>query len=138
MEKTKLGISVSLFAAVAALLGLYGGYVIVGILLGYVLLKEENAWLKNFCVKVGFLMLAFSVASTAINLVPNMFGLLYDFLGIFGVNFYLSFVGSFFGFLSSILSALKPVVFILLALCGLMNKEIKIPVVDKFLSKHLG
>ena len=52
MEKSKLGIPVTLLAAAAALLGLYGGYVAVIVLVGYVLLVEENEWLKHYTREV--------------------------------------------------------------------------------------
>ena len=42
MEKTKLGISVALAAAALYFLGLFGGYIITGIAVGYVLLREES------------------------------------------------------------------------------------------------
>jgi hypothetical protein len=138
MEKTKLNISVTLFAAAAALLGLYGGYVITGILVGYALLKEENLWLKKFCVKVLMLMLAFSAISTLIGLVPNILEIFYSFLRIFGVNFYLSFIHNVCNTLQAAFSVLRPVAFILLTVFALLGKDIKIPGVDKFVEKHIG
>ncbi len=46
MQKTKLGVSVALMGAALYFLGLFSGYVALIILAGYVLLMEENVWLK--------------------------------------------------------------------------------------------
>ena len=138
MEKTRFGVSVSLVAAIACLLGYYSGYVITGVLVGYVLLMEDSQWLKRFCVKVLMLMLAFSVASTAIGLIPTLLGLLYDFLDVFGVNLYLSFIENVFALLGSFLGLVKTVTFLGLAFVGLSRKEIKVPFVDKFIEKHIA
>ena len=138
MEKSKLGIPVTLLAGAACLLGLYGGYIILGILVGYVLLKEEDLWLKKFCVKVLALMLAFSLASTVLGLIPDLLHILYSFLEIFRVNIYLSVIHNIFNLFGNALSLLKVVLFLLLALTAFTGKNIKIPVVDPFLDKHIG
>lgn len=138
MEKTKLNIPVALVAAAACFLGLYGGYVITGILVGYVLLKEEDAWLKKVCARVLVLMLAFSLANTALNLLPNLLEILYSFLRIFNVNFYLDFIHSFFNVLYQILSLVKTILFVLMGIAALMNKRFSFPVIDPFLEKHLN
>lgn len=138
MEKSKLGIPVKLLAGAACLLGLYGGYIIMGILVGYVLLKEEDLWLKKFCVKILGLMLAFSLANTVLALFPDLLHMLYSFLEIFNVNIYLSVIHNIFNLLSNVLSLLRVVLLLLLAVCAFAGKDIKIPVVDPFLDKHIG
>lgn len=47
MKKTKLGISVGLLGAMLFFSCYFGGYTIAIIIAGYVLLFEENAWLKK-------------------------------------------------------------------------------------------
>ena len=138
MEKSKLGIPVTLLAGLTCLLGLYGGYIITGILVGYVLLKEEDLWLKKFCVKILALMLAFSLASTVLGLIPDLMHLMYSFLEIFNVHIYLSFIHNVFNFFGSILSLGKVVLFLVMAFFAVTNKSFKIPVVDPFLDKHFG
>ena len=133
MEKSKLGIPVKLFAAVAALIGLYGGYVASIVLVGYVLLAEENEWLKKFCLKVLALMLVFSAASTVIYLIPNLLDLLYSFLRIFRVYPDLSIIDNIFNLFGSILSLLKTVAFLALAVLGFLNKNLPVPGLDKLL-----
>ena len=123
MEKTKLGISVALTAVVVTLLGYYGGYVIGGIAIGYVLLQEQNEWLKKHALRVLALMLSFSVASTLLWLIPDVLNLFYSFMELFNVHIYINVVNSCFNFLGNVLSLLKTVVFVLLsAVAGICVK----------------
>jgi len=138
MEKSKLGIPVTLVAAAAWLLGLYSGYLIAGILVGYVLLAEENLWLKKTCLKVLVLMLGFSVAFTALDLLPNLLNILYGFLEIFNVHLYLSFVHDVFNFFYQILSLVKTLLFLGLGIAAAMGKSFKLPLLDKFADQHLN
>lgn len=135
MEKTKLNLSVAMVAAAAWLLGLYGGYVITGILIGYVLLCEDSQVLKKACLRVLILMLTFSVAFTVINLLPNLLELLYSFLRIFKVNIYLNFIHEIFNLLYSVVSLIKTVVFILMGIAAALNKNFKVPVLDSLIDK---
>lgn len=138
MEKSKLGIPVTLVAAAAWLLGLYSGYMITAILVGYVLLAEESAWLKKACLKVLVIMLGFSVAFTALDLLPNLLNILYGFLEIFDVHLYLSFVHDVFNFFYQILSLVKTLLFIALGIASVMGKSFKLPAIDNFVDKHLA
>ena len=138
MEKSKLGIPVTLVAAAAWLFGLYNGYLLTAILVGYVLLAEESVWLKKTCLKVLVLMLGFSVAFTVLDLLPNLLSILYSFLEIFNVHIYLSFVHDVFNFFSQILSLVKTLVFIALGITAVMGKSVKLPVIDNFVDKHLA
>lgn len=45
MQKTRLGISVGMLGAAIYLTGLFSGYLVVVLMVGYVLLFEENSWL---------------------------------------------------------------------------------------------
>jgi len=67
MYKTKLGISVGLMGALFCILGLVSGlsWVILGIT-AYILLREENEWLRRLSIKV-LLVLAF------VAFVPHLF-----------------------------------------------------------------
>ena len=51
MQKTKLGISVGLLGAAIYFTSLFSGYLVPVILTGYVLLFEENDWLRKNAVK---------------------------------------------------------------------------------------
>lgn len=143
MEKTKLGIPVTLMAAIVCLLSYYGGYVIAGVLVGYVLLVEENVSLKRLAVKVLAILLTFSLISTVIYLIPNILSLIQSLIYIFdeyaySEEFYSNGFNRFIDFVSSALSLLKTVLFLLMSGFALAGKELKVPVLDKFLDKHLA
>ena len=74
MQKTKVGISVGMIGAAVYFAGLFGGYIAVIILAGYILLCEENEWLRRSAVKAVALLMVFSFFTTAANLVPNVIG----------------------------------------------------------------
>lgn len=143
MEKSKLGIPVALMAAIICLLSYYGGYVIAGIVTGFVLLKEENLTLKRLAVKVITLLLAFSLINTVIYLIPNILSLVRSLIYVFDEYAYSdNYFGNggfsrFIDFLSSALSMVKMVLFLLLTVFAVMGKELKIPGLDNLLNKFL-
>lgn len=143
MEKTKLGISTALLAAILWLLGYYGGYVITVIAIGYVLLAEESASLKRTAGTVLVFMLAFSLAGTALNLIPNLLSWVQSIVSIFSKYGYIealhnNFFTRFLDFISTSLSLVKMVVFLLMGFMSLLGKKVKIPALDKVLDKCLS
>ena len=90
MEKTKLGISVGLMAAITFFSGLFirGELSILLILLaGYCLLAEENVWLKKCAVKAVALMVIFAVVTTVVGLIPEAFNFIDGIFMIFNGRF---------------------------------------------------
>ena len=67
MEKTKLGISISVVGAGLYFIGMMG-IVATIIAAGYVLLFEENQWLKRVAVKAVAVVLFFAILSQALSL----------------------------------------------------------------------
>ena len=47
MQKTKIGISVGVMGAVMYFASLFGGYIPMLLLAGYIFLREENIWLSR-------------------------------------------------------------------------------------------
>ena len=137
MQKTKLGISVTLMVAALYFLGLYGGYIITGILVGYILLKEDDQGLKKEAVRVLLLMILFSLAGTALNLIPNIFSIFTSLLEIIDVHVYFTFFHRVFDVLGSVLSLLKTVAFVLLGLAAVFGKSTKLPVIDPLIEKYM-
>lgn len=86
MQKTKLGITISGLAAAIYLTCLFGGYIPAIILTGYVLMVEENEWLRRNAVKAIVLMMIFSVFIYGINLIPNVINCFEDMARAFGVS----------------------------------------------------
>ena len=145
MEKTKLGVSVFLMAALCCFLGLFAGYVLTGVLVGYILLREEHIWLRRFSATILGLMVVFSLAFFAVELLPNLLTLVTtDLLNAVGApvtydlyNFTNGFA-NFFGWLSSILSFCKSALFVALGILTLLGKPFQIPVISKLVAKHIN
>lgn len=137
MHKTRLGISVGLMGAVIYFLGQYGGYLITVLLAGYVLFFEENEWLRRCAVKAVVLMIFFSVLSTVVYLIPNVIGFIDSLFNVFEVHFYVGWVSNLANAISSGLSLVQKVLFVLLGLKALNQGDIRVPVVDKLISKYI-
>lgn len=138
MQKTKLGVGVGLLGAAVCFLALFGGYTPMLIAVGYILLFEENEWLKKTGVKALAVMFTFSVFITVIDLIPDCLNVISSFLGIFNFSVYFSLIRSMFSVLVDILSLLRTVVLILLGYKALSQGTIKVPFVDTLINKYMG
>ena len=83
MQKTKLGITIAMFAAAIYVVALVGGYVPAILLGGYVLLREENEWLKWNAVRAVALLACFSLLTALIGLIPDGVGTIVSFINLF-------------------------------------------------------
>lgn len=138
MQKTRFGITVSLLGAAIYFMGLFGGYLITALLTAYVLLFEENEWLKKSAVKAVALMVVFSILSVLIYLIPNVINFIDNVVGIFGGSFYINFVSSLANTASSAIDIVEKVLFIGLGIKALNQGNIAVPVVDKLIDKYMG
>lgn len=144
MNKTKLGMSTGMLAAIIFLLAIVtefvdSGWVFAMAFVGtvaYVLYKEEDLWLKACAIKAVLVVLIFT-------LVPFFFGFVYDVMDF--INFFLQFAKTsdivdgfgIMSFISNIVTIVEKVFLLILALFALKGKTIKLPVVDNMVSKHL-
>lgn len=71
MEKSKIGVSVGLLGAMMFFMGTINILAAI-IIAGYVLIKEENQWLKKAAVKMLIVIAAFGVLLSCMNLVDNV------------------------------------------------------------------
>ena len=131
MEKTKIGLKAGIVAALAYLLFLFGGYTVGLLFVGYVVLCEKDVWLRKTAVTALLVALCFSALSLLVGLLPDVLNLLYSLLRIFSVHIYLDIVESIFSFFSQIISLLRTVVFVLLAVLALQKKTVEIKALDK-------
>lgn len=143
MNKTKLGISTSLLAAIVFLLAITVEFVSGSLFLGlslltvvaYILYKEEDLWLKTSALKAVIIVLVF-------NLVPFAFSFVNDIMNF--LNFFLQFadinLNDGFGimnFIANIINVVEKVFLLILALMAFGGKTIKIPVIDNMIAKHI-
>lgn len=90
MQKSKLGISVGLLGALLYIMGLINTLGLI-VMVGYVLLAEEDLWLKKTGVKALMISLGFSLLSILISSGDDVFGILNTILGWSRIPFLSSF-----------------------------------------------
>lgn len=138
MQKTKLGVSVGLLGAAVYFSAAFGGYVAMFLVAGYVLLFEENEWLKKAAVKAVALMIAVGVLNTAIGVIPDVLNWLYSFLTVFNVYISVSTVSTIFDSIIGAISIIRTVFFLILGVKALNQGTVNVPVVDKLINKYMN
>lgn len=138
MQQTKLGISVGMLGAAIYLTGLFSGYVVAILMAGYVLLFEENGWLKRSAVKAVSLMVFFSFITILINLIPNAVSCIGYIAAMFGGSFHVGFISNLVSAVTSAIDIIEKLLFIGLGIKALNQGTIAVPVVDKLVSKYVG
>lgn len=136
--KTKLGITAGLIGAATYLAGMFAGYVGLLLIAGYVLLCEENAWLRKNAVRALAVCFGFSLISTLIGFIPSAMGLIDAVLGIFGGDFYPAFVYNVVHLIETVLGIAKPIVLLLLTFLAWGESTIKLGFLDDMIDKALG
>ena len=137
MQKTKLGISVGMLGALLYFAGLFGGYVITIVVAGYVLLVEDNAWLRKTSVKAVALMIGFSLLFTVINFIPNAIELINNACNIFDGHFSIKVINSICTFLHELVNYTETVLFLVLGFKAFHQGSITIPLIDKAINKYM-
>lgn len=137
MNRTKLGISVAMLAAATYFVCLFGGYVISIIMIGYILIFEDDSWLKWSAVRAGTLMIVFSVVSAIVYFVPNVFTVLSKFLDIIGTYQQFQVITNFTSLFDSIITIIEKYFFLVLGIKAIKHTTITIPVVDDLIDKYM-
>ena len=138
MQKTRLGISVGLLGAAIYLTGLFSGYLVAVLMAGYVLLFEENGWLKRSAVKAVSLMVFFSFITVLVNLIPNAMSCIGYIASMFGGSFHIGFISNLVSAVTSAIDIIEKVLFLALGVKALNQGTIVVPVVDKMINKYMG
>ena len=138
MQKTKLGISVGLLGAAIYFMSLFSGYMVAVLLVGYVLLFEENEWLKKSAVKAIALMVFFSLLTAVVNLIPNVISVIDYIVSMFGGNFYIAFVANLVNAVVAALNIIQKLLLIGLGVKALNQGTIAVPVADNLINKYMG
>ena len=131
MEKTRIGIPAPFVAAAIYLSALFSGYLLTGLLVGYVLLCEKDRSLKTHAVCAFSLLLLFSLVSCTMYLIPDMFDVISSMLAIFNVHFYPEFMDRFLFFFNTSLSLLKTLAFLAMTVLAIVKTNIRIPLLNK-------
>ena len=138
MQKTKLGISVGLLGAALYFLGIFSGYLVPVLLAGYILLCEENEWLRKAAVKAISVMVAFSLMSTVVSLIPNFMNFIGYLVSMFGGSFYIAILSNLVSAVVTALNILETLLLLGLGIKALNQGTIAVPVVDKLINKYMG
>lgn len=138
MQKTKLGISVGLLGAALYFLGLFSGYLATILVAGYVLLCENDEWLKKTAVKSVAVLMAFSFVSAVITLIPNAINFVDSVFSVFGGDFHIYFVTNVINVITTALSILQKLLLLGLGLLAFKQETIPVPVIDGLINKYFN
>lgn len=138
MQKTKLGISVGLLGAAIYFMGLFSGYMVAVLLAGYVLLFEEDQWLKKSAVKAIAVMVFFSLLIAVANLVPNAISVIDSIVSMFGGNFHIAFLSNLINAVVAVLNIIQKLLLLGLGMSALGQGTIAVPIVDGLVDKYMG
>jgi len=136
--KTKLGISVGLLSAAIYFSGLFSGYLVLTLLVGYTLLFETDSWLRRSAVKAFAITVLFSILTALIGFIPDVINLLDGIFRIFGGHFTISFITNLVSLCQHIFYVSEKAIMLALGLMALSETNIKIDFIDRILDKHMG
>ncbi|MBR6896631.1 MAG: hypothetical protein IKN24_00530 [Lachnospiraceae bacterium] len=140
--KTKLGISAGLLAFICFLVGQFFGGISFIVLAGYILLVEEDEFLRASALKALFIILFVDVLDLLVGLLPDLFTLIDWFTRIFNAETRFNNVAAIakidqiIDFVMWIVLWCKKVLMLVLAFLALSKKTISVPFVEGFIKKH--
>ncbi len=137
MQKTRLGISVGLLGAAIYLMGLFGGYLALVVLVGYTLLFENNGWLRRSAVKAAVLLVGFSALEAVLGLIPDSLSAIQKIVLLGNGDFQLIFLNNLFSAVIQFTYVVKKILFLILGAKALRQSTVVIPVVDEFISSYM-
>lgn len=136
MQKTKLGLSVGLLTSLLFFSGLMSN-LIVFLVAGYILLVEENEWLRKAAVKAMVIVALFAVAQGMIGVLGDLF------LAVSSITRELPFIGfkveiplGLDNSLSYLLRAAESIVLILSGYKALSQGTMKLKIADDLVNTH--
>ena len=138
MKKSHLGISVGFLAAMVYLAAYLHNYILMALLVGYILLKEDNLWLRKAAVTAVCLSVGVLLVTVALKVIPYALSALSALLAIFNVSFYASTVSSIFSFLLLLVGYAEKLLYLFLGVLALSQRSLILPAVDKFVEKHMN
>ena len=108
------------------------------ILAGYILLFEENAWLKKSAVKGVALLFGFALLSAVVHLIPDAIGLIDSIARVFDGYVHVEFISDIIRVIDNVLNIAEKILFIVLGFKALNQGTIKIPVIDSLVNKYMA
>ena len=137
MLKTKLGVSIALVGAAMYFLGALS--LIPAVLLaGYVLIVEENEWIKRQAARMIGVVVVFGLMSIAVGWIDDVVGMLNIIVRWFNSDVYLTVPANLTYLVQYIISLAKEILLLVLGIRALGMKGLKLPVIDKLLDKFMS
>lgn len=137
MLKTKLGISIALVGAAMYFLGAIS-FTPAVLLAGYVLIVEENEWVKRQAAKMVGVVVLFSLLSIAVGWIDDVVGVLNIIVRWFNSDVYLSVPANLTSLCRYIISIAKEVLLLVMGFRALGMKNVKLGLIDKPLDKFMS
>ena len=137
MLKTKLGISIALVGAAMYFLGAIS-FTPAVLLAGYVLIVEQNEWLKRQAAKMIGVVVVFGVLSIAVGWIDDVVYMLGIIVRWFSKDTYLSVPANLTTLCQYIITLAKEVFLVMMGFMALGMKNVKLGVVDKQLDKFMS
>ncbi|MBQ0028291.1 MAG: hypothetical protein KBS96_06785 [Lachnospiraceae bacterium] len=135
--RTRLGISIGLFAAGIYFAAFFGGYIPVILLGGYALLFEQNEWLRRSAVKAFATLVFFGVIYTVISLIPDALRWISTFVSLFDGEFNYDIVTRIITIINIAIDIVKTCLFLALGIKALKGGTVVIPGVDSTINKYI-
>ncbi len=136
MNKSKLGISVGLLAAICYFLGLISSIALV-IAVGYVLINETDEWLRKCAIKAITIYIVFTVLSVFIGMGDNAFNFFDGIIDWVPNNINLDYPLNLDILLGNALDFMKKLFLIILGLAALKHNNFKMRSIDDTIEKHM-
>ena len=135
MQKSKLGMPAGIVAAIMYMTGLFGGYFPALLVAGFILLHEDENFIRRAAVKTLVVLFAGSVLNALIYLIPDIVGIFQSLLAIFTIHFGTAFLDNISATFSQSLTLIKTVVLLLLAVLAFFGKTIDLKPLNNWADK---
>lgn len=137
MQKTKLGVSLGILGTAVYFSAFFSGWIALILLGGYILLFEENPWLKKCVIKAAILCLGFDLVINLVEIIPELMNMCY-FLGqVFNKFIQYEKLTNVINFIKSGFMLLEKILFILLGIKAMHQGTIRLPIVDSLMDKYM-
>lgn len=137
MQKTKLGISVPLLGAAICFAAVFGGYVASIILAGYVLIREEDPWLRKTGVKAVAVLMLFAFISTIIGFIPEGVSIINNLCNIFDTTFEAAKLSQIVYLIKGVINLIENIVLIVMGCKALKYTDMNVAIVDKIVDNNM-
>lgn len=137
MLKTKLGISIALVGAAMYFLGAIS-FIPAMLLAGYVLIAEQNDWLRRQAAKMIGVVIVFGLLSIAVGWLDDIASVLNIIVNWFDDGVYIRIPANLTSLCQYVISLAKEIFLLVMGFMALGMKGVKLGVVDKQLDKFMG